>query len=192
MNFLAHIFLSGDNPDIRFGNFIGDDVKGNNYQHFPEQIQKGILLHRHIDSFTDTHASTSETLKLLYPKMGKVSGIALDIYNDHFLAKNWERYSDENLLDFTLKFYDQIEDYSHYMPATLERMYYFMKKDNWLYHYKSKSRLASTFSNMVKKYPFAEKLNFASESLVEHYDNLEEHFSTFFPLLRVSSQEFIA
>ena len=166
-------------------------MKGNSYLDFPKEIQKGILLHRHIDSFTDTHEITSETLKLLYPKMGKVSGIALDIYNDHFLAKNWKNYSNENLLDYTLNFYTQVQNYSQYIPPSLERMYYYMSKDNWLYHYKSKSRLASTFSGMVKKYPFAEKLNFASECLVEHYDSLEEHFSTFFPLLRVSSQDFI-
>ena len=191
MNFLAHIYLSGKDLDIRFGNFIGDDVKGNGYLDFPERIQKGILLHRHIDSFTDTHESTSKTLQLLYPKMGKVSGIALDIYNDHFLAKNWEQYSDEKLLDFTLDFYKEVQAYSKYMPPSLERLYYFMQKDNWLYHYKSKSKLSTTFSNMVKKYPFAEKLNFASECLVEHYDSLEEHFSTFFPLLRVSSKDFV-
>ncbi len=184
--------MSGENPDIRFGNFIGDDVKGNNYLNFPAEIQRGILLHRHIDSFTDTHDITLETLKLLYPKMGKVSGIALDIYNDHFLAKNWSEYSNENLLDFTLNFYEQVQSYREYIPPTLERMYYFMKKDNWLYGYQSKSKLASTFSNMVKKYPFAEKLNFAPECLVEHYDSLEEHFSTFFPLLCVSSQDFIS
>lgn len=190
LNFLAHIFLSGEDPEVRFGNFIGDDVKGNKHEQYPEKIQFGILLHRHIDSFTDGHDDTLEILKILYPSMGKVSSIALDIYSDHFLAKNWHEYSNNDLNDFSEGFYEEVLQFSKYMPPTLERMYYYMKKDNWLYHYRSKSKLSNTFKNMVRRYPFAEKLANASNSLVENYSELEAYFQSFFPKLMASVEKF--
>ena len=192
LNFLAHIFLSGDDPQVRFGNFIGDDVKGKKHEDFPEKIQFGILLHRHIDSFTDGHEYTLEVLKILYPSMGKVSGIALDIFNDHFLAKHWLDYSDMDLADFTEQFYLEILQFSKYMPPSLERMYYYMKKDDWLLNYKSKSKLSDTFKNMVRRYPFAEKLSNASNALVMNYSELEAHFQRFFPKLMNYVKEFYA
>lgn len=189
MNFLAHIFLSGEDPEIRFGNFIGDDVKGKKHEQFPAKIQFGILLHRYIDSFTDSHPDTLNILKLLYPSMGKVSGIALDIFNDHFLAKNWQTYSQLDLLEFTEEFYDETEQFRPLMPPTMEKLYYFMRKNNWLYHYRSKSKLSNTFFNMVKRYPFAEKLTNAPVTLITYYRELEGHFNIFFPKLVASVQE---
>ena len=186
MNFLAHIFLSGDDPQIRLGNFIGDEIKGKNYQEFPDKIKRGILLHRHIDSFTDTHPETLKILTLLYPKLGKVAGVALDIYNDHFLAKNWSAYSDSDLDEFTQEFYRQIDSLKEYLPHSIQRLFYYMRKDNWLLNYRSKSRLSETFTNLVKRYPFTAKLNYASEVLIDHYIDIEAHFGRFFPELQRS------
>ena len=55
MNFLAHIYLSGNNDLIKIGNFMADGIRGKDYLKFPEQVKNGILLHRQIDTFTDAH-----------------------------------------------------------------------------------------------------------------------------------------
>ncbi|MDD3273470.1 MAG: DUF479 domain-containing protein, partial [Bacteroidales bacterium] len=64
MNYLAHIYLSGSNRQLQVGNFIGDFVKGRKHENYPKGIQKGILLHREIDRFTDCHPLFIETVEL--------------------------------------------------------------------------------------------------------------------------------
>ncbi len=63
MNFLAHIYLSGDNDLMKIGNFMADGIHGKNLENFPLDIQKGIILHRFIDTFTDAHPIFSHSLK---------------------------------------------------------------------------------------------------------------------------------
>ncbi len=94
MNFLAHIYLSGNDTDLIIGNFIADGIKGKKYKKFSPGIQKGILLHREIDTFTDAHPIVRQSTKRLHKNYGHYSGIIVDILYDHFLAKNWSRYSD--------------------------------------------------------------------------------------------------
>ena len=89
MNFLAHLALSGRVPEVMVGNFIGDFVKGNSYQHFSPLIQKGILMHRAIDDFTDHHESTRICSQLLKEGYGSYSGVIVDVFFAHILASNW-------------------------------------------------------------------------------------------------------
>ena len=58
MNYLAHAYLSFGMPAITVGNLISDFVKGKQKFTYPAAIQQGIVLHRAIDTFTDTHAVT--------------------------------------------------------------------------------------------------------------------------------------
>ncbi len=89
MNYLAHIFLSGTNDFLKIGNFMADSIKGTDYEKFPLEIKKGILLHLHIDSFTDSNLIYRKSKHRLHEKYGHYSGVIMDILYDHFLAKNW-------------------------------------------------------------------------------------------------------
>ena len=93
MNFLAHLFLSKDNKNILTGNFIADAVKGSDYKIYPAEIQTGILLHRYIDTFTDAHPTTRQSKRRLNGRYNHYRGVIIDIFYDHFLAKNWHEYS---------------------------------------------------------------------------------------------------
>ena len=97
MNYLGHIFLSGKNEQLLVGNFIGDYVKGKQYLHYPEEIRKGILLHRAIDDFTDRNAHWMNVRELFRPIYKRYAGVVADVVIDHFLAKNWSHFSDEQL-----------------------------------------------------------------------------------------------
>ena len=110
MNFLAHIYLSNDNDFLKIGNFIADSIHGNNYLHFEEEVKKGIILHRHIDTFTDSHPTYRKSKHRLHQKYGHYSGVIMDIVYDHFLAKNWNNYSNEKLEDYADKFYKLLHD----------------------------------------------------------------------------------
>jgi acyl carrier protein phosphodiesterase len=100
MNFLAHLYLSGESEGIKTGNFIGDYVKGRKFEDYPGDIRKGILLHRSIDNFTDNHNLFQEARKYFYPEYGRYSGIVGDVVFDHLLAKQWNRFSGHPLRDF--------------------------------------------------------------------------------------------
>ena len=89
MNFLAHIYLSGNNDLIKIGNFMADGIRGNDYLKFPDDVKKGILLHRQIDTFTDLNPIYRKSKHRLHAKYGHYSGVIMDILYDHYLAKNW-------------------------------------------------------------------------------------------------------
>ena len=105
MNYLAHVYLSGTNDLIKIGNFMADSIKGNQYLNYEKEFQYGILLHRHIDSFTDSHPIYRQSKHRLHEKYGHYSGVIMDILYDHFLAKNWATYSRGKLEDFAVDFY---------------------------------------------------------------------------------------
>ena len=111
MNFLAHIYLSGDNDLVTIGNFIADGVKGNDYKKFPEELQTGILLHRAIDTYTDAHDTVKQSTRRLHQRYSHYSGVIVDILYDHFLAKNWDNYSNIPLAIYAERFYDSLEDH---------------------------------------------------------------------------------
>lgn len=127
MNYLAHIFLSGPDRQIRLGNFIGDAVKGNSYNDYPPAIRKGILLHRAIDDYTDHHPAFIECVRRLKPCFGRYSSILADIYFDYLLASRFQEFSEVPLKRFTRNFYWTMILYRHRLPARIKRfMWHFI------------------------------------------------------------------
>jgi acyl carrier protein phosphodiesterase len=113
MNFLAHLYLSGNNDKIMVGNFMGDFVKGRSaLEQFEPEIIRGIELHRAIDEFTDSHAVVSASKDRLRPKYRHYSGVIVDVFYDHFLARNWSDYHDELLPDFADRAYGVIQSFA--------------------------------------------------------------------------------
>src|SRR6056300_851441 len=108
MNFLAHVFLSGADFDLAVGNLIADKIKGNNINHYPAAVQKGIVLHRAIDTFTDTHPNFKNCVSTLFPTYRHYSRVIVDMYFDHFLALHWDRFHAVPLVDFSADFYSKL------------------------------------------------------------------------------------
>lgn len=97
MNYLGHIYLSGKNEQLLVGNFIGDYVKGKQSENYPDEIRKGILLHRAIDHFTDRNMHWMAIRDLFKPLYSRYAGVVADVVVDHFLAVNWTHFSDVQL-----------------------------------------------------------------------------------------------
>ena len=97
MNYLAHIYLSGENDMLKIGNFIADSVKGKKYLDYPVSIQQGITLHRNIDEFTDSHPIVHQSVHRLFDKYSHYSTVIVDILYDHFLAANWQDFHETKL-----------------------------------------------------------------------------------------------
>jgi acyl carrier protein phosphodiesterase len=190
MNFLAHQYLSGTDQGLRLGNFIGDMVKGSKWKAFPEHIQKGVLLHRSIDDFTDHHPIVKSSAKLLQPYLGRYAAIATDIFFDHFLAKRWEEFSGITLQQFAQETYSLVDEHLSMLPDKTEYMLGFMKNQDWLYNYQFITGIEKTMRGMSRRtqQPMLEN---SHEFLLKHYDEFEKNFFKFFPDLQVHVSKFI-
>jgi len=190
MNFLAHSHLSGNKPDILFGNFIADSVKGSEFNNFPTYIKKGIQLHRKIDVFTDRHEIVRESIRLIRPVYGKFSGIIIDIYYDHFLALNWSDYHHQDLSQFSKHVYITLGKRFKYLPMRNKRMLPFLIAQNWLTSYANINDLKRVFWGMDRRTKNISGMKNAVDHLIKNHQLLESHFREFYPILEeFSSRE---
>lgn len=189
MNFLAHIYLSGNNDLITVGNFIADGIKGNRYTKFPIEIQKGILLHRQIDTFTDAHPTVRQSTKRLHENYGHYSGIIVDILYDHFLAKNWSTYSKIPLEVYAETFYDLLGEYFEILPVRIQKMMPHMIAGNWLLSYAKIEGIQNVLNGMNRRTKNISGMNKATIELKQFYSEFEAEFESFFEeLIRFSEK----
>lgn len=184
MNFLAHLYLSENNTDIMIGNFIADHIKGNKFSHFPDNIQKGILLHREIDTFTDAHEVVRKSKRRLHERYRHYDGVIIDIFYDHFLAKNWSNYSAIPLNVYVNSVYNLLEKNLDVLPEKTQQLFPFLVKYNWLYNYQFAQGIQEVLNGMNKRTQGKSKMNLASEDLLLHYQEFEDDFTLFFEDLR--------
>lgn len=184
MNYLAHIYLSRDDELISIGNFMADHVKGSKYKAYDIGLQKGILLHRQIDSFTDAHQIARTSKRRLDDRYGLYRGVIIDIFYDHMLAKNWQLYSDVTLADYTQLFYKRLNLHYHVLPEKVKYMSEYLIKDDWLLSYAQIDGIQKVLDGMNRRTGGRSNMNLAIRDLEEHYDQFENDFSLFFEELR--------
>ena len=180
MNFLAHIYLSGNNDLMKIGNFMADGIRGNDYLNYPIEIQKGVVLHRAIDTFTDAHPIWRKSKHRLHERYGHYSGVIIDILYDHFLAKNWNQYADEGLEEYVERFYDSLKtNYEILSPKTKNLMPY-MIESNWLVSYATIAGIERILFQMDYRTKHRANMQNAIQELQEFYSEFEEEFTLFF------------
>lgn len=189
MNFLAHIYLSGDNEQLMVGNFMADSVKGKKYLKYPDKIKNGIILHRAIDYYTDTHEIFKKSTQRLFPIYGHYSGIIVDIFYDHFLAANWEEYSSVSLEEYTLNFYRILEDHYEILPFRVKSFLPYMVNDNWLLSYAKIEGIEKVLKGMNNRTGRKSGMHKAVQELEEYYSQFENEFRSFFEDLQNFSRE---
>jgi len=184
MNFLAHIYLSGNNKLLMIGNLIGDTVKGRKYETMEPYVIKGVLMHRAIDDFTDRHPINANIRKLLHPEFGKYSGVYLDMFYDHFLASCWADFSnDTSLKAFCTRFYFDAMLRQKYLPAKIKVLLSSLIVGNRLKNYGDLKHLGETLELMHKYSKLPRTGVDAIKFLIENYTEIKEAFYEFFPLL---------
>ena len=191
MNYLAHIFLSGNDSQLQIGNFIGDFVKGTKLNTYPTRIREGISLHRKIDSFTDSHPVVRETVAILRPTFGRYSGIIADMYFDYFLAINFYSYaSNKSLRIFAFRFYvHALINYRH-LPERVRGFIFHFITTNRLHRYSTMDGLKKSLTIMANYKISAIKPQETIDFLIDNHTELEKLFHQFFPdLMEVVKQE---
>ncbi len=180
MNFLAHLFLSGTNNDIRFGNFIGDYVKGNEIFKYPLMVQRGIRLHRKIDFFTDTHPIVKNHKALFYNKYHKYAGVIVDVLYDHYLTTNWSLFTAWNYNVYVEFIYKWIEENFDRMPKDLQELVPRLISNKWLNFYATLDGIERVFISMSKGTSLPHENEFALEIIRKHYNEIQEGFLIYF------------
>lgn len=190
LNFLAHLYLSENYPKIMIGNFIADHIKGNQFTHLDPIIQKGIKLHREIDTFTDSHKITRMSKRRLHKRYGLFAGIVIDIFYDHYLAKNWSNYSAIPLKIYVNSFYDLVYSYQEVLPEKTLKMIPYMIKYDWLFNYQYKKGIKNVLEGMNRKTNNKGQIDLAIHDLRKLDKDFEKDFELFFTdLQRFSHQK---
>ncbi len=184
MNYLAHIYLSGENTDIQIGNFMGDAIKGNKFNNYPLSFKKGILLHRQIDSFTDQHPIVRLSKKRLHSRYGHYKGVLIDIFYDYFLAKNWTNYSDVAFEKYIADFYKVLLQNQEVLPPRIQMMTPHLVSKNWFAKYDNLNGIERVLIGMAKRIKHDIPLERGIDDLKDHYTDFEADFSKFFPLIQ--------
>ncbi len=185
MNFLAHLFLSGADDLVKFGNFIGDSVKGKSYENFEPNIRAGILMHREIDRFTDSHPIVKQCNTLFRETYGKYAGVVTDIVFDHFLAANWTDYSNESLENFVKNVEKIIEtNFDKIPPEAALFVRQFMKHKRMMC-YQNLDCLHDVFTKMAQFTSLPSGADAALAVIRTNYPNLRSNFQTFFKDIQI-------
>ena len=189
MNYLAHAYLSYNVPHILVGNMISDFVKGRQKSLYVASVQKGIDLHRAIDSFTDDHPVTARAKKIFRPSYRLYSGPIMDILYDHFLANDENEFSPESLLQFTAVVYRTLEEDAVHFPPRFVTVFQYMKTENWLYHYRTPEGMDKTLRGFVRRASFINDSSKAYELFLTHYQDLNECYHEFFPAVKQMAKQ---
>ena len=185
MNFLAHAFLSFNDPDILTGNMISDFVKGKRKFDYPVAIQNGIYLHRQIDNFTDFHPATARAKEFFRPHYRLYSGAFIDIVYDHFLATDQKQFNLNNALEnFTQTTYSLLEKNTFYFPDHFQKIFPHMRSQNWLYEYRLKEGIRKSFAGLAYRALYLNESDVAFEVFNTYYDEFKNCYDSFFPELK--------
>jgi acyl carrier protein phosphodiesterase len=185
MNYLAHAYLSFENPGILLGNMISDFIKGKKQYDYPLPVQKGIKLHRAIDEFTDTHAATQELKSFFRPQYRLYSGAFADVVYDHFLANDVNEFKSEaDLKKFSTKTYQSLEHNKSLFPPFFEKMFPYMKDHDWLYNYRHTWGIERSFNGVMRRSAYLTESEIAFDIFNTHYKAMQACYDAFFPDLK--------
>lgn len=189
MNFLAHAYLSGNNDEIKVGNFVADWIKGSDFKKYSEGIRKGILLHRSIDTFTDNHPTIKKSKSRLASDYGKYAGIIIDIFYDHFLASNWNTFSNTPLTAYAVSLYRTLDHYIHCFPLEIREFIPRFMQRRWLESYATVEGIQNVLTGMSRHTSLPDHTEAAIQILREQYQGFRDEFFDYFPQLVVYVEE---
>ncbi len=187
MNFLAHLALAGPQDASRIGNILGDFEKGTPEsirQRLPSAVVDGIIMHRHIDRFTDDHTAFHASKALLAPHRRRFAGIIVDIFFDHFLSKHWQQFHPKTVPEFIAEIYQLFEQHPNWLGSNFGPLVPRLQSENWLLAYGTTEGLAATLSRISQRSPKLSPLKEGIEDLQLHYQGFEQNFQSFYPEVR--------
>lgn len=180
MNFLAHFYLAYGDDDRLVGQFIADAIKGKQYQNYPIGIQEAIFQHREIDQMTDQHEAILKLRSIIRPEIGLLSSVAIDVYLDHILAKNWNTYHAQSLSEFARSTYSTLNRNNEFLPERMRHTLKYMELHDWLSGYAEVEGIVLSLNGLSRRVSGGEKLIRAAEMFVDLQPEIETAFHAVF------------
>ncbi len=190
MNFLAHLYLSDSFDEEMVGNLMADFIVGRVDDHFPPTIRKGIVLHREIDAYTDSHPLVREAKHRLFPTYRHYAAVIMDVFYDHFLAIHWQKFHLDSLNQFAAQVYQLLNEKQHLLPASMLPMVEAMQRQNWLVNYATVDGIDRSLTNMARRTKFISHMENATDDLEKDFAFFDANFLAFFPDLVAHIQDF--
>jgi len=191
MNFLFHLHLSGDDPDLLTGNLMGDFVKGRLGGIYPPGQTAGIMLHRRIDSFAQQHPVFRRSYGRIAPQYGLWRGVLVDIFYDHFLSVEWDVWADEPLTSYLARARKIIEERHEYLPERMQSLLPIIFEE-LLPSYREVAGISLALERMSRRVKRANPLAGGACELTHNYSDLQEDFRCFMPSVRAFAADFIS
>lgn len=181
MNFLAHLYLARHSDDAMLGALLGDFVGTAELDRYKAEVQREILLHRKIDSYTDRHPAILAAKDHFPEGRRRYAGILLDVYFDHLIARDWPRYHAVDLDRFTRHFYDVLLAQPE-LPERLRRILPSFVQNDWLGSYRGRDSIDHAVRRIATRLSRnGDKLVQCIPLLREHEAAVERRFEDFFP-----------
>jgi len=189
MNFLAHALLAGSLESDQVGGLIGDLVKGPLPAGLPMELASGVALHRAIDTFADRHPAFLASRARISPLRRRVSGVLVDLFYDHLLARDWLDRGHGTLTDYTAKLYAILHAHTAVLSENGRETIKLMRRHDWLCGYRNIEAIGRTIDRMaVYRLQRATTLAGGIEEFFADIEGFEADFRAFLP----DAQDFAA
>lgn len=183
MNWLAHLYLSEPTPAFRIGNLLPDLAAVSTLAHLPAEYQRGMRQHHQIDAFTDSHPIVRRSILRVDAPFRRYAGILVDMFYDHFLARDWSAWSPVALTEFTAEIHASFAAHAAELPPEINLRLAQMKAGNWLSTYGDLPALTQTLGRIGRRFRQPVPLAEAIVVLERNYEGLRGDFNAFFPEL---------
>jgi acyl carrier protein phosphodiesterase len=181
MNYLAHLYLAGPEPEALVGALMGDFVKGPLTDRYPAPIVRALALHRRIDSYTDSHPVVAASRARMSPVRRRFAGIMVDLFYDHFLARHWDEYACEPLAAFATRVYALLDQHDALLPEQLRSIAPRMAQFDWLGSYARIESVHAALDRVSLRIRRENPLAGAGAELEANYATFQADFRAFFP-----------
>jgi acyl carrier protein phosphodiesterase len=190
MNYLAHIYLARHSDEAMVGAMLGDFVKANGTDLYAPEIAREIILHRHIDSYTDSHPVVQSAKEMFGEGRRRYAGIVLDVFYDHVLSQDWERYCDIPRTELISRFYQALAAHEAILPERLRQIAPRLIQQDWLGAYGELEGVELAVNRLSTR--LSRNGHLLREGLADvrtHYAAFARGFGDFFPDLIAYADE---
>lgn len=183
MNYLAHLFLSQPTVESRVGNLLGDFAKGVDASALPHAVQRGLVNHRFVDHYTDSHPEVRRLKQLMSIQRRRFSGIMLDLVFDHLLIRHWSQFSEESFPEVRARYYTQLQQGQTLMPEAMQQVTTRVVQQDWFSSYIEIEGIGFALDRISDRIRFKNNFSGSVAELKTHYDEIDSVFLQFFPQL---------
>lgn len=190
MNYIAHLHIADASQTDLVGNFLGDFVKGEQWQRLAPSLQIGVLLHRKVDQYTDAHSDVVALRRCFPPSLRRTCGIALDVYFDYLLLRHWWQFNHVPFTALEQRFYRELARHELPLGARWQRTRQGLLQYRWLDDYQQPDACLRALKAIEKR--FSRPVHFAEASMAvveQYHSEIEQRFLAFYPQLLSYSQE---